>query len=64
MKKRHEQKLIILSLFLAVALNLPLILMTDSSQNLGGFPIVYVYVFSIWLVAVLLTLLIVKKYDE
>ncbi len=64
MKKRHEQKLIILSLFLGVALNLPLILATDSSRHLGGLPVVYVYVFSIWLLSVLLTFLIVKKYDE
>ncbi|MEY2869340.1 hypothetical protein SAMN05192550_0111 [Flavobacterium glycines] len=64
MKKRHEQKLIILSMLMILALNLPLILLFDSSKPLFGFPVTYIYIFSAWLFSIATTYLIVKKYYE
>lgn len=64
MKKRHEQKLVILSLFLLAAFNLPLILVADSSKSIGGIPISYVYIFSLWLFSSILTFILIKKYGE
>lgn len=64
MKKRHEQKLVILSMLLLLALNMPLLLLFDSSEPLLGFPIVYIYVFSIWLFSIGITYLIIKRYYE
>ncbi|WP_294824051.1 hypothetical protein [uncultured Flavobacterium sp.] len=64
MKKRHEQKLIILSLLLLLAFNLPLLLLFDSSRPLWGIPVIYIYFFSVWLASVLLTFYIIKKYYE
>ncbi|AOZ98752.1 MULTISPECIES: hypothetical protein [Flavobacterium] len=64
MKKRHEQKLIILSMLMILALNIPLILLFDSSKPLFGFPITYIYIFSACLFSIGTTYLIVKKYYE
>jgi purine-cytosine permease-like protein len=64
MKKRHQQKLVIVSMVLLIGLNLPIVLLFDSSQNIVGFPIIYIYLFSIWLFSILVSLLIVKRYNE
>ncbi|WP_395048995.1 hypothetical protein [Flavobacterium sp.] len=64
MKKRHEQKLIILSMLMLLALNLPLLLLFDSSKPLFGLPIIYIYIFSAWLFSIATTFLIIKRYYE
>lgn len=64
MKKRHQQKLVIVSMVLLIGLNLPIVLLFDSSQNIVGFPVIYIYLFSIWLFSILVSLLIVKRYNE
>jgi hypothetical protein len=64
MKKRHQQKLIILSLLLLIGLNMPIVLLFDSSESLMGFPVIYIYVFSVWLFSVLVSLIAVKRYNE
>jgi hypothetical protein len=64
MKKRHQQKLVIVSILLLIGLNLPIVLLFDSAEALLGFPIIYIYIFSIWLFSVLMALLIVKRYNE
>ncbi len=64
MKKRHQQKLVILSMALLIGLNIPIVLLFDSAQCLLGFPIIYIYIFSVWAFSVLLSFLIIKRYDE
>ncbi len=64
MKKRHQQKLVIVSMILLIGLNLPIVLLFDSTQNVVGFPVIYIYLFSIWLFSILVSLLIVKRYNE
>ncbi len=64
MKKRHQQKLVIVSMILLVGLNMPIVLLFDSAESLLGFPIIYIYFFSIWLFSILLSLIIVKRYNE
>lgn len=64
MKKRHQQKLVIVSLVLFIGLNLPILLLFDSSKSVFGFPAIYIYFFSIWLASVMVSLYIVKKYNE
>ncbi|MBG6187127.1 hypothetical protein [Flavobacterium sp. CAN_S2] len=64
MKKRHEQKLVILSMLMLLALNVPLLLLFDSSQPLFGFPIIYIYIFSAWLFSIAISYLIIKRYYE
>ncbi len=64
MKKRHEQKLVILSMLVLLALNIPLLLLFDSSKPLFGFPIIYIYIFSAWLFSIATSYLIIKRYYE
>ena len=64
MKKRHQQKLVVLSLLLLLALNLPIVLLVDSSESFLGFPIIYIYVFSVWLFSVLMSWIVVQRYYE
>jgi len=64
MKKRHQHKMIIISIILLMGFNLPIVLLFDSSQNLWGFPIIYIYLFSISTISTLFSFLIVKIYNE
>ncbi|UUC44596.1 hypothetical protein [Flavobacterium cerinum] len=64
MKKRHEQKLIILSLTLLLAFNLPLVLLFDKADAVLGMPVIYFYFFSVWIFSILVSLLVVKRYYE
>lgn len=64
MKKRHEQKLVILSILLLMAFNMPLLLLFDSAGSVCGFPVIYIYFFSAWIFSVLVSLAIIKRYYE
>ncbi|MBA5630267.1 hypothetical protein [Moheibacter lacus] len=64
MKKRHEQKLVIISIFLLIAFNLPLVLVADYRGQIGGMPVFYVYIFSVWALTSLFSFLIIKRYGE
>lgn len=64
MKKRHEQKLIILSMALLTLFNMPFILMWEDARAVFGFPVIYIYIFSIWLFSVLVSMLIMRRYGR
>ncbi|WP_294299438.1 hypothetical protein [uncultured Chryseobacterium sp.] len=64
MKKRHEQKLIILSIGLVIAFSIPISLLFNSSQEVFGYPMILVYIFAVWMVSIIISFVIVKKYDE
>jgi len=64
MKKRHQQKLAVLALLLLVALNIPIVLLFDNSDNFLGLPVIYVYVFSVWLFSIIISFIIVQRYYE
>lgn len=64
MKKRHEQKLILVSITLFVLFNVPIILLFDKSEKTGGMPMIYIYLFIVWIVSILTTMFVVKKYNE
>ncbi|UPT70856.1 MAG: hypothetical protein M0D53_00020 [Flavobacterium sp. JAD_PAG50586_2] len=64
MKQRHQQKLVIISMILLLGLNIPIVLLFDSANSVMGFPIIYIYIFSVWLFAVLLSFIIIKRYHE
>jgi len=64
MKKRHQQKLIVLTAGLLIAFNLPILLLFDSAEAFIGFPVVYIYVFSIWIFSILVSMLVVNRYYE
>ena len=64
MKKRHQQKLVVLSVLLLLVLNLPIVLLFDSADNVFGFPVNYIYIFSVWLFSVLMSWIVVQRYYE
>lgn len=64
MKKRHEQKLVILSFFLLIGFNLPMLLIFDQNESFLGLPISYFYVLSLWLFSVVVAYVVIRRYYE
>jgi len=64
MRKRHEQKLLILAILLLMAFNMPLMLLFDSADAVGGIPLIYVYFFSVWTLSILISVFVIKRYYE
>ncbi|MET3037123.1 hypothetical protein ABXT08_13515 [Chryseobacterium sp. NRRL B-14859] len=64
MKKRHEQKLIILSIGLMIAFSIPISLLFNSEKEVLGYPMVLIYLFAVWMVSIVISFVIVKRYDE
>lgn len=62
MKKRHEQKLVILSIGLVIFLNLPVIFIFNNDTDILGIPLLYAYIFFVWLLSVIITFTVLKKY--
>ncbi|MBB4805224.1 ABC-type sugar transport system permease subunit [Chryseobacterium defluvii] len=64
MKKRHEQKLVILSIALMIAFSIPISLLFNSEREVFGYPLILIYLFAVWMVSIIVSFVIVKKYDE
>lgn len=64
MKKRHQQKLLIISVGLLIGFNMPIVLLFDSSQSIFGIPAIYIYFFLITMCSILISLLVVNRYNE
>ncbi len=64
MKKRHEQKLIILSIGLVIAFSIPVSLLFNSERELHGYPMILIYIFVLWMISIIISFVIIKKYDE
>ncbi|KNB60186.1 MULTISPECIES: hypothetical protein [Chryseobacterium] len=64
MKKRHEQKLIILSIGLLIAFSIPVSMLFNNETEILGYPRLLVYIFSVWMISIMISFFIVKKYDE
>ncbi len=64
MKKRHEQKLIILSVGLMIAFSIPISLLFNSEREVVGYPMILIYLFVVWMISIVISFVIVKRYDE
>lgn len=64
MKKRHEEKLVILSIVLFILFNAPVLLLFNTASERFGLPAIYIYIFSIWLASIIVPYIIFKKFDE
>lgn len=64
MKKRHEQKLVVLSLALLLLFNVPFILIFNLDASILGFPVLYFSIFLIWLLSVVISYVILKRFYE
>lgn len=51
-------------MLLLIGLNLPIVLLFDSADSFMGFPVIYIYIFSLWFFAALLSFIIIKRYHE
>tara|TARA_R110000868_G_scaffold57701_3_gene178220 strand:+ start:1502 stop:1696 length:195 start_codon:yes stop_codon:yes gene_type:complete len=64
MKKRHEQKLVVLSIILFLLLNVPFILIYNLGGEVFGIPTFYFSIFSIWLLSVILSFIVLSRHYE
>lgn len=64
MKKRHQQKLVVISIILFFAWNVPFITIFDTNFHFLGFPALYIYIFISWLLAITLSYWVLKKFYE
>lgn len=64
MKKRHEQKLVILSIGLMIAFSIPISLLFNSDREVLGYPMILIYLFAVWMISIVISFVIVKKYNE
>ncbi|WP_334113424.1 hypothetical protein [Paucihalobacter sp.] len=64
MKKRHEQKLVILAIALLVAFNIPMIYIFDIDAAIFGIPVLYAFIFIIWLLAIVISYIILNRHYE
>lgn len=64
MKKRHEQKLVFISLVLLVLFNIPILLLFDSSECVVGLPKIYIFLFAVWALAIIAVSYILNKYHD
>lgn len=64
MKKRHEQKLIVLSIALFLLFNIPFVLIFNFEGAVFGIPIFYFSIFSIWLLSIIISAIVLKRHYE
>jgi hypothetical protein len=64
MKKRHQQKLIVLTILLLALFNIPILLLFDVEYSIVGFPLIYFYIFVIWVLAIVITNIILRRFHE
>jgi len=63
-KRRHEQKMIAISLVLLVCLNIPILLIFNKTGSIFGLPVLYFYVFFVWAASIIVSYILLKKYYE
>jgi len=64
MKKRHEQKLVVLAIALLLIFNIPFILIFKHEGAVFGIPTFYFSVFSIWLLSIIISYIVLKRHYE
>ncbi len=64
MKKRHQQKLIVLSIALFLIFNVPFILILNFEGAVFGIPVFYFSVFTFWLLSIIISYIILICYYE
>lgn len=64
MKKRHQQKLQLISIFLLFAWNVPFILIFNFEGHLFGFPTLYAYIFLNWIAVIAISYSILQRFYE
>ena len=60
MRKRQEQKLLLVALLLFLLLNVPFVLLYMQPYAIAGFPLSYFMIFLFWLLAIVVSAVILK----
>jgi hypothetical protein len=47
-----------------IAFSIPVSLLFNSEQEVFGYPMILIYLFVVWMVSIVISLVIVKKYNE
>lgn len=63
-KKRNQQKLIALTILLFCLFNIPFLTMFDKGFTIYGFPLIYFYIFVVWLLAIIVSYIVLKRFYE
>lgn len=64
MKKRHEQKLVVMAISLFLVFNIPFLLVFNLDGEVFGFPAFYFSLFFIWLLSIVISYIILSKHYE
>lgn len=64
MKKRHEQKLVVISIALFLIFNIPFVLIFNFQGAILGIPTFYFSVFSVWLLSIVISSIILQRHYE
>ena len=64
MKKRHEQKLIVLSIALFLIFNVPFVLIFSIDGQFLGVPVFYLFIFLVWLISLIISYIVLKRHYE
>ncbi len=56
-----KQQFALLAIFLLVVFSYPILSIANKPTTIAGFPLLYAYIFSVWLTAILLLLFIAEK---
>ena len=61
MKKRHQQKLVLLSIVLFLMWNVPFVTIFDADFQVLGFPAFYVFIFCGWFVSIVIAFILLDE---
>ncbi|KPM33840.1 Hypothetical protein I595_747 [Croceitalea dokdonensis DOKDO 023] len=62
MKKRHQQKLVILAVVLFFLWNVPFVSIFNGFGHILGFPSVYIFIFCSWFIAIVISYIVLKRF--
>lgn len=64
MRKRREEPFLVLAIALMLLFNVPLVMIGAHAVAWGGVPVFYIYNGSIWLLAIIVSYLMARRYNE
>lgn len=64
MKKRHQQKLVVMGIVLFFLWNVPFVTIFDGDFDILGFPALYIFIFMGWGISIVVSYIILKKFYE
>ncbi len=64
LKKRHEQRMILVAVFAFIALNIPFVLLFNQDKNIAGLPVLWLWIFAVWLFSILVSYFTLNRKSE